>query len=414
MDEKKYGITDTGFRPKTFTEIKKEYQELLAEVSDPKTGEHLDLDFNSDDIFVQILNIVMEREAEQWQMLANVYSQFNPNMATKESLSSLAQINGIIRYKGQPSTVKLKYTNGSAVDILVKSGNRVTDENETVIWKLNDDLIVPANSSAIGVATSMQNGIFELETGTINQMLDAVTGIQSVINDEPSEGGEIDETDLELRRRRKQTIMVASRNAAESLYSGVVSVPGVQYCKVYDNKALETDERNIPAKTVCIVVQGGSQTEIASEIMNRLGAGINTYGNIETKFIDSLGVEDIIRFQRPITVHIRVSVNVSKIDDNTFPENYATQIKENIMQYALRGSSALGINTQEGFDDYGFGVNKDVVLSKLYTPINAVPGLKINSVYIAKEDDEFGVDDIGIAWNEVSEFSTDNIEVILS
>ena len=59
----------------------------------------------------------------------------------------------------------------------------------------------------------------------------------------------------------------------------------------------------------------------------------------------------------------------------------------------------------------GFPPGADVVISRLYTPINSVSGFKVNSLEIGTAADSLSTSDITIDWDEVASFSTDNITI---
>ena len=62
----------------------------------------------------------------------------------------------------------------------------------------------------------------------------------------------------------------------------------------------------------------------------------------------------------------------------------------------------------------GFPPGEDVVLSRLYTPINSVPGFKVNSLEIGTSSESTSANDIAIEWNEIAEFNPENINITLT
>lgn len=416
MADKEYGITENGFKAKPFSVIREEYRELLSQIKDPKTNESFNVDFDSDDVLTQIINNAINQNAELWQMAEFVYSQFNPNLATNEALTSLAQINGILRKTGQPSYVEIQYTGNPGVRI--PAGSKISDENKEVVWQVTSNITLNSKGVGVGLASSIDNGVFRYGLSEINQMLDLISGVQAVINISPSYGGAIDEPDYELRKRRNSTLLVNAKNSAESIYAAVANIDAVVYCKLYNNyKAVIDEETGIPANSICLVVQGGEDIEIAKQIFDRKSPEVGTYGDSVVSFTDSLGEKVEIKFQRPIEVSIRVRVDISVDDENIFPANYQDMIRQNIIDYARDGVNGLGIDAVEGFEDYGFPPGKDIVASKLYTAINKVPGLKINQIQLAKYDKEeslwtdYSTNDIVLSWNQIGLFLKDNITV---
>ncbi|MNG12202.1 hypothetical protein D3C84_957990 [compost metagenome] len=77
------------------------------------------------------------------------------------------------------------------------------------------------------------------------------------------------------------------------------------------------------------------------------------------------------------------------------PGDAADQIKAAIISYA----------------DSNIGVGKDVIFSRMYTPINTVPGHQINSLFIGTTPSPVGTSNITIAFDELASFESANIVV---
>ena len=50
-------------------------------------------------------------------------------------------------------------------------------------------------------------------------------------------------------------------------------------------------------------------------------------------------------------------------------------------------------------------------LSRLYTPINSVPGFSVTSLTIGKTSSSLASSDIAIDWNEIATFTKENITI---
>ena len=414
-----FGITNTGFIPKKLSDILQSLKMNLQTVTDPDTGEHLQVDFESNDPFVQMLNSFAQELATCWDMLGLVYSQFNPLQATGASLSGLVQLNGLTRYAGTPSTVVLTFTGGD--NALVPAGTRCTDENNNVIWTTVSNVylaqgagdLVP-NGSVTAKATV--NGPVEAAVGTITKILDELPSVLSVINETAAIPGESNESDASLRLRRERSTMSYSRGMAESIHAAIMGLDGVAYCKIYANRTTSTDSQTgIPAKSIAVIVQGGDDLEIAKQIFNRAGLCTGFYGNTSVTYQDTMGIGHVVRFSRPTAIPIDVRITIAQVEGGFLETDYADKIKANIVAFARNGIAGLGISTDK-FDTFGFPVGEDVSVSRLYTPVNAVKGVKIVSLLIKKASSSASptTNDVTIAWNEVAEFSPSNITINLN
>ena len=209
-----------------------------------------------------------------------------------------------------------------------------------------------------------------------------ITGLDTVINASPTIPGTDNETDEELRIRRKSSTTVPAQSIAESIYGAIMNLTGVKVCRICSNKTLEIDDRGIPAKTVAAIVVGGDNEDIAREIFKRIGVAVETFGNTNVTFSDSLQQNNVISFIRPDEIEIYVNVDYTVIDTSTFPFNGADLIKKNIVAYSTGGVLGLGVLNENIFDQTGFLPGQSVVVSRLYTPVLAIPGIKVNSIEV--------------------------------
>ncbi len=170
---------------------------------------------------------------------------------------------------------------------------------------------------------------------------------------------------------------------------------------------MTTDSRGIEAKSVAAVVVGGTNEDIAQAIAKK-SANINSFfGTTEVDVTDNQGQVNKIKFSRPEEVEIDVEVNITVTDSSLFPastQDAIDQIKQNIITY-----SEYNLQATEGFAP---GV--DVVRTRLYTPVNEVPGFKVNSLKIGKHGQTTSENDITIAWNQVAKFKEANISVVVA
>ena len=102
--------------------------------------------------------------------------------------------------------------------------------------------------------------------------------------------------------------------------------------------------------------------------------------------------------------------------DELFPPNGAQDIKQAIVDYSTGGASALGIT--DGFNTVGFPPGENVLLSRLYTPINSIPGHSITDLKIGKSLPLPVIvpiaSDLTILFNQVAVFSVGSIVITVT
>ena len=151
------------------------------------------------------------------------------------------------------------------------------------------------------------------------------------------------------------------------------------------------------------MVVGGTDEDVARVIRLKKGATDLTQGNLSTPvtYTGPLGDTETIDFYRPTDVPIYIEIDLTVTDGSVWTAESEDKIKQAIVDYAEYDQSG----------SYGFPPGGDVLLSRLYTPINSVPGFNVTSLTIGKTAGTLAASDIAIAWNEIATFDPDHITI---
>ena len=252
----------------------------------------------------------------------------------------------------------------------------------------------------IGNLQAVQVGEIEQEANTIDTIVTPVLGWDSITNPLTASTGRLRETDEELRIRFRNTKLERSSNILDSLYSALLSIDGVQEVAIYENDTDVTDSNGVLPHSFLPVVLGGSSQIIANTIWENKPMGIRSQGNTVITVTDSQGFPHYIGFERPnpVSVYVNVVLTINPEADIQFPADGADRVKQQIVDYAMNN----------------FGVGDDVIWSRLFTPINAVPGHQIDSLLIGESPTTTGTSNIVVDFNEISSFESVNINVVVS
>jgi hypothetical protein len=104
-----------------------------------------------------------------------------------------------------------------------------------------------------------------------------------------------------------------------------------------------------------------------------------------------------------------VKVQVRVTNPSVFPVDGLAQIKNAILAYAAGGAPALGVD--EGFSSSGFPPGAPILTSRLYTPVNFVPGHEVVALLVGTSSPPTSSADIPMAWNEYGQFLAANVDV---
>lgn len=218
---------------------------------------------------------------------------------------------------------------------------------------------------------------------TVTTILTPVFGWLSVTNELTAEAGSVYESDEELRNRFKISKAVRANNTSEALYSQLLELEDVDFVRVYENMTDTEDTLGLPEHSFMAIVRGGTDTDVAEIVWNNKPLGIASFGNTTVIIRDSQNLERSVQFSRAAAVPVYVSVIVKKTD-NTFPDNGVEQIRSAVVDY---------INTRDTFGE-------DVIYTRLFTPINNVPGHQVDSLKIGKTSTPSGTSNIPMTWAE--------------
>ncbi|MCK5614310.1 baseplate J/gp47 family protein [Candidatus Pacearchaeota archaeon] len=157
---------------------------------------------------------------------------------------------------------------------------------------------------------------------------------------------------------------------------------------------LVTDLVSILSHGIHAIVDGGDDTEIAETIFNTKSVGAQLTGEESEIVVDDQGGNNTIKFSRATDVEIDIQVDIVT-DTSEFPGNGDQQIKNALVAYGVTN----------------LNIGDDVILSRLYTPINSIPGHSVTALQISKSGESLGTSNIVLAVNEIAKILDGNITV---
>ena len=233
------------------------------------------------------------------------------------------------------------------------------------------------------VFTGDEVGPVEQPVDTIDTISTPVLGWDSVSNPVEAAIGSFIETDSELRERFRNSKFDKSTNVIEALYSAILGIQGVQDLRIYENDTSVTDSNGVLGHSFLTIVDGGLGSAIAQAIWDNKPIGILSQGNTTVTVLDTQGLPHDVNFSRPVpvTVYIEISLTIN----SQFPPNGEGAIRDALIQY---------------ISDLKIG--DDVVYSRLYTPINSIPGHQVNSLNISTSPSPVGMSNLTIDFDELA------------
>lgn len=384
-----YGIIQTGFNRKRLDLLLTELDTAVRTVF----GDSINLSPEAPD--GQINGTVSGSNADLWEILEMCYNAFNPSSAFGATLSSLVELNGLTRLSAQPSTVAIDVTGTPAA--LITAGSIIS--NGVTQFSIDADITIGGGGTASGNATATANGGLIGLAGTVTTIETPIAGWTTVTNPLDAQLGRLQETDVQLRSRRASSVAIPAQSVIDTIFANLSALTGVTQVSVLENVSDSVDSNGVPAHGFVAVVEGGVDADIGNAIWQTKPAGTKAGGNTSYVVTDTQGFSQTINFSRPTQIPIYVKVVLSR--NNAYPDDGDDLVKQKIIDYA-------GGLLVEG---EGFLLSEDVIQSRLFTPVNQVPGHDIINIFISTAPNPTLETNIVISSTEVSQFIIANIEV---
>ena len=249
-------------------------------------GENINLNSNTPD--GQLINIISQVDTDINEVLIALYNAQNDNLAEGYALDIRCGTHAIARNGGtytivpiiievnQPLTLKgldSNYNTLEASDVFT-----ISDNAENQYYLINSYTFEEAGSETLQFRAK-DIGQVQVALETITNINTPQVGVLSVINSSsPTQIGTDEETDEQLRERFKKTYANGGSGAFDNIISALLALEGVSIATGENNNTNITSEHGTPAHSVWVIVQGGSNEEIAQAIFSTISAGCGMRG----------------------------------------------------------------------------------------------------------------------------------------
>ena len=387
-----FGISSEGFKRKRLDLLLDELNDEVKSIF----GENFNVSPESPD--GQINGVISESNANLWEIAEEAYNAFNPSAATGVTLSNLVQLNGIVRSQATSSRANLTITGTAST--LIPLGSLISTSDTDDQFLTEEDLILDGSGNGTVFASAVVTGPINALAGTLTVIDTPITGWDTVTNISDAIVGTDEETDVELRVRREQSVARNAQAIIDAIFAEVRAVLGVTQVTVLENDTnTGPDANGLPAHSIHVIAVGGIDADIAEAIFLKKTLGATPFGTTTVQVNDDQGIPHDISFSRPTEIDIYIIVNLTIFSN--YPVTGDNDIKQAIVDYA-NGDLIVGRD---------FNLGDDVIHSELYTPINIIQGHTVDSLFIGISPAPGGSADISIAVTEISNFTIANITV---
>lgn len=341
----------------------------------------------------QFIAALAEKIYDAHELLEAVYQSRSPVTAIGAGLDAIVAINGIARKTATKSTAVLTLTGTPGARI----ENGVVADDDGHLWDLPASVQLSEDGTAQAQCVCRDFGVIYVPPGGISRIMTPMIHWIGATNDMAASVGSVAEGDAQLRARRALSVAQPSLGILDSIRGGIAALQDVVRSCVFENDLPTPSAAGLPPSSICAVVEGGQDEEIARVLYMKKSPGCATHGDTLFEYVDPYGNMHPIRFMRPKYVDIRARITIRR--RSGFQED---------MLGAVRGRVAGYIG--------GLEIGAYLVSSILYIiaqgDVNA-PTFATEEVLIARDGGEFMSGEIALGFSEAARANVNDIEVVI-
>ncbi|EGX8974028.1 hypothetical protein JHI36_001083 [Campylobacter jejuni] len=263
-------------------------------------------------------------------------------------------------------------------------------------YKISQSVIIPNTGTIDVLFYCTEINEFIANPNTINQIVTIVNGVERVNNTNMATPAILKETDGELFQRCVYFGSTARNASFRSILANVAEVIGVNRiagAENVTNEPLEVSGVTLTPHSICLVVDGGENEDIANAMFNSRATGCDMVGDTEvTILLDNQ--KYTYKFYRPTAVPLKAEVKVSATGA-IIPSNYESEVKNVLSNF---------INNLD--------INKNITQPLLANNlIKNITDLNILDVQFGLKSGNVGYTNIQLKLNEIASISIDDITV---
>jgi uncharacterized phage protein gp47/JayE len=262
-----------------------------------------------------------------------MYNQSALESATASYLDAVVSLGGIKRHEGTKGigTITVAKKSGSANMIIpaksyIKSG-------DILFFTRNEFTIITGDPTVqVDIESEEYTADANLPAGSTFMSIEILEGVDTMTLDADITTAKSEETDGDLRIRYELAVNTLHNSSLAGILGEVRKVEGVSMASGSEN-VTDTDDpvTGIPPHSFEVVVNGGTDNDVAQSIFNIKPAGIRSHGDVIVD-IPFEGLIHQVAFSRFNLLPVFFTLTVVT-DPNTVPPDIEAQVKLKIQEY---------------------------------------------------------------------------------
>lgn len=328
-----YGVTPEGF-------VKKPLAVILEELEDAvKTGPHAidaTLDTSPEQPLGQLLGIMAEREAAQWELLETAYNSNDRDKAEFFLLDAIGAVTGCKRRPATYSTVTLTCTLTSGTTLTEGVHKANVTGKPTDVWVVAETFTAGSTGTHAVKFRADTKGPRAANSGTITVINTPVSGWTVVTNAASATQGRDVELDAAYRARQVEELAQSGSGTVAAIRAALLELDDIIEVKVFENTKPWTDDDGLPPHSMEVLVWDGASPaadddDIAQAVFDNKAGGIEFIGTESGEAVDpeDEDVTYVIPFNRATQKNVYIDITVTQDPDG--PSIDAADVKAKIV-----------------------------------------------------------------------------------
>lgn len=310
-----------------------------------------DLDTTPETVEGRFIQCLTDYRTNTLAINAQNANQINLRYATGRFLDAIGAFFGLDRISATSSRVLATVT--GVENTVIPAGSQAKTTNGDIFYAEND-ITIGLTGSVTGYFLSLEKGQIPCSAHSLNKIVNAVLGWETIDNTAGATEGTKQESDDNFRQRIEDA-RYKGISLLEAIKAKLVNVENVKSCFAYDNYTNQTityDGVDIDAHSLVVIVDGGANQDIAEAIFKAKtgGTGYTAISgqSVMVNVVDgAFNVTYPVTFNRPEIKAFKISIQVKNISYEG--SDLAGDIKAAIMNWAD--------NKVEGVDGLKIGQN---------------------------------------------------------
>lgn len=335
---------------------------------------------------------------------ADLANQINPNEAGGVHLFAIGALTGLAPTGATRTVIRNVTVTGVPNSTIIPQG-ALAETTAGDRFRTTQSVVIPGNGTATVDFESVNEGPVPAAANTLTRVISSVLGWETVNNATAGTLGVLEQSDANFRDQRRNTLGLQGRSVPVAMTSDVRNVPGViglQFRENIQNSTQVIDGITLVAHSTWMVVDGGTDTAVATAMLENKTAGAAWNGAVSVNVVNpDSGQTYTVLFDRPATVAQFIRVTVRRDD--------ALGDVEALVRQAVLDYVAGDIPGEDGFQ---VGINGSPF--EIGAAVNArVPGIYVAKVELSDDGTTYTTNEKVVALNQKLTTTSSSINVVI-